>query len=149
MPELPKSIKLPSQLLSESRGALKAVFKHSQALLTIQSIIREVIPGEIQVAAHHQGMLHLITPSAALATRIKYSQRALIAALRQRKNPFVVKNIKVSVRPQFHEKLARTRTATPPSRESARHIAAAAQYIEDEPLRKALIKLSQAASSDD
>ena len=43
MPKLPKSIKLPGQLLQESRGSLKAVYKHSQALLAIQAIVNEVV----------------------------------------------------------------------------------------------------------
>jgi len=147
MPKIPKSIKNPNQLLRQSRGQLRTIFKHSQALLAIEAVIRNIVPGEIQVASLSKGSLHLVTPSAALATRIKYSQKTLISALRRCKNPFFVKTVRISVRPEIHEQPTPVKSAIPPSEENARYIANAAKYIEDEPLRKALIRLSNRSMS--
>ena len=132
VPKLPKSIKDPNQLLQQSRGALKTVIKHAHTLLTIQATVRDVVPGEIEVSSLLGDELHLITPSAALATRIKYSQRALIAALRKQKKPVSVENIKITVRPAIQPKPIITKPPIPPSVENSKHLATAAQYIEDE-----------------
>ena len=153
VPRIPKSIRSPKQLFQRSNGTLNTIFSHDSALLTIESVVTNVVtnivPGEFQVASFNNGILHLITPSAALATRIKYSQRALISALRQRRNPYIVKKIKISVRPDIPERTETIRSAKPPSAENARYMADAAKYIGDESLRKALIKLSERASSDE
>ena len=149
MPRIPKSIKTPRQLFQQSGGKLKTIFIHTQALLSIESVISNIIPGDIRVASFSKGVLHLVTPSAALATHIKYSQKALISTLRRRNNPFLVTTINVSVRPAPPDPVQPSlSSAKPPSAENARYIANAAQYIEDEPLRKALIKLSERHSSD-
>jgi len=104
-----------------------------------------MVPGDIHVALFSNGLLHLVTPTAALATRIKYQQNTLIAALRRHDVPLIVKSIKVSVRPEFQQIAPTTRPALPISAENGQQIASAAQYIEDEPLRKALINLSERA----
>jgi hypothetical protein len=153
VPKIPSSIKSPTQLLQQSRGSLKAVFNHSMVLLAIETVVRNVLESDkhdsVQVASYNKGSLHLVTHSAALATRIKYSQRAMIAALKHLKKPVYVKTVKVSVRPEFHKMPQTTRSAIVLSTESAQYIANAAKYIEDDALRKALIKLSdQTASSD-
>ena len=159
VPKTPKSVNLPNQIFQRPKGTLKAILKHSQTLIAIQSVVRTILletvtyptvpgkaPDEIHVASLDNGLLHLITPSAALGTRIRYAQQALIAALRRRKNPFFVNSIKISVRPHFltqPENSKPTRSAIPISAENGRHIADVAKYIEDEPLRKALITLSK------
>ena len=153
MPKIPSSIKRTSQLLQQSRGSLKAIFNHTQELLAIETVVRNVLDcdehNSAQVASFSKGSLHLITSSAALATRIKYSQRSMIAALRRLKKPYFIKTVKVSVRPEFHKAPPVTRSALAPSAENARYIANAAKYIGDEPLRKALIKLSDRVVSSD
>ena len=141
----PKPFKHPNYLLKKTRGAVKTVLRRAQVLLAIQTIIREVVPGDISVASFHEGKIQLITPSAALATRVKYSQSALIAALRQRKDPFIISEIKISVRPLEIKSSFVPPAAIPPSEANASHMFTAAQYIEDEPLRKALINLSKRA----
>jgi len=149
MPRIPKSIKSTGQLFQQSGGRLKSIFIHTQALLSIESVVSNIIPGDIRVASFSKGILHLVTPSAPLATRIKYSQKALISTLRRRNNRYSIKTITVSVRPTPSEPVQRLLpSARAPSAENARYIANAAQYIEDEPLRKALIKLSERHTSD-
>ena len=153
MPKFPSSVKHPSQLLQQSRGTLKTIFNHTQELLGIETMVLNVLDcdthNSIKVASCHKGSLHLITPSAALATRIKYSQQAIIAALRHQKRPLYIKTVKVSVRPEFRKAPKTKRSALAPSAENARYIADVAKYIEDEALRKALIKLSDRAASSD
>lgn len=104
------------------------------------------MPGDIYVAHCSPDELHLITPSSALATRLKYNQRKLVAQLRQVAGVTTAR-IRVSVRPDY---LSAPRpepaAAIPLSAENARHIASAAKYIEDEDLRKALINLSKRAN---
>jgi len=153
VPKIHSYIKSPDQLLQQSRGSLKAIFNHSLVLLAIETVVRKVLDcnehDSVQVASYNKGSLHLITHSAALATRIKYSQRAMIAALKHLKKPFHIKTVKVSVKPELHKAPQTTRSALALSAENAKYIANAAKYIEDDALRKALIKLSdQTASSD-
>ena len=142
----PKTVKDTKQLLSSSHGSLKNIINHAKALLSLQSIISDQYPNypadEIRVASLNDGHLELTTASAASTTRIKYSQQTLIAALRRQKPPHFVESIKVSVRPQFQTATLSTPDTAPLSDQSAQNIADAAKYIEDEPLRKALIHLA-------
>ena len=142
----PRSVRGTKELLSNSRGSLKNIINHAKALLSIQSIISEQYPNypadDIRVASLNEGQLQLTTASAASATRLKYSQKALISALRRRKKPHFVNSVKVSVRPHFDKAPVSRPEIDPLSDESARNIVDAAQYIEDEPLRKALIHLA-------
>ncbi|MFB0969419.1 MAG: DciA family protein [Pseudomonadales bacterium] len=142
----PRSVKNTKELLSNSRGSLKNIINHAKALLSLQSIISDQYPNypadDIRVASLNDGHLELTTASAASTTRIKYSQQTLIAALRRQKPPHFVNSIKVSVRPQFQKAAVSTPDTAPLSDETARNIADAAKYIEDEPLRKALIHLA-------
>ncbi|MDG1444383.1 MAG: DciA family protein [Pseudomonadales bacterium] len=142
----PKTVKDTKELLSTSRGSLKNIINHAKALLSLQSIISDQYPhypaDEIRVASLNDGHLELTTASAASTTRIKYSQQTLISALRRQKPPHFVDSIAVSVRPQFHTATISTPDTKALSDQSAQNIAEAAKYIEDEPLRKALIRLA-------
>jgi len=144
--------KRPDQLLAASKGPLKQLFRHAQSLLAMQRLIQKLTPGELQVISFEDQVLSLNTPSAALATRIKYSQNSLIASLARLKRPVIVTSIKVQVRPDLIEAYkpkAPANFARPPSAENGRHLAEAAKYIEDEALRKALIQLSTRAAPED
>ena len=146
MPRIHDSIKNPRQILGSAPGALHRVLDHARQLLDLQTRVREILPGDIFVAACDDKCLHLVTPSSALATRVKYNQRKLLAVLGDHGRS--ITRIKVSVRPEYHrtDKPA-PRSANAISPENARHLASVAKYIEDEALRKALLDLSKRAPS--
>ena len=144
MPRIHDSIKNPRQILGSAPGALHRVLDHARQLLDVQARIREIIPGDIFVAACDDQCLHLITPSSALATRVKYNQRKLLAAFGHHGRS--ITRIKVSVRPEYRRPdKAAPRSAKTISPENARHLTSVAKYIEDEALRKALLDLSKRA----
>jgi hypothetical protein len=136
------AFKQSGQILSQAKGTLHRLLVRTDDLILLQRLVRKVVAGDIFVASLDQGQLHLITPSAALATRLKYSQKTVIASLIQRKNPYPVDSMKISVRPDYIPPAKPERHTTPVSQANAEHIAETAQYIEDEALRKALFRLS-------
>lgn len=144
MPRIPDSVRNPGEILRGKAGTLHNLYVHADKLLQLQSLVRQIVPGDVYVAAFDSGTLHLITPSSALATRLKYNQKKLISLIRQQAN-YPVAGIKVSVRPDPAPASPATRAAATLSPASARHLAATAKYIEDAGLRKALIQLSNRA----
>ena len=137
----PKSPQSPSQILGKS-SQLNKLYKEAQDLLALQSVIRSQVMADVYVTACRDRSLHLITSSSATATRLRYRQRNIITQLRQQCHIDIDK-LKVSVRPDETRKTAAPAQALPPSSENARQLADMAKYIEDEGLRKALIKLSK------
>ncbi len=133
----------PSQILGKST-VLKNLYNHTKELLSIQDVIRKHLTTDIHVAAYKGQTLHLIAPSSAVATQLRYRQRNIIALLRQQ---YPIDKLKVSVQPSEPEPPQILNPAIPPSAENARQIADTAKYIEDEGLRKALIKLSKRAKT--
>lgn len=148
MPEIPQSIKLPKQILQRRKGALGAIHHQIRTLLDVQAAVNSLLNADVKVASIEAGCLHLITPSAALATRLRYSQKTLLNGLRTRDKPFNFNQIKISVRPDLMTiPTPLTHEALKPNKQNAEQIAATAQYIEHEPLRKALLKLSMRGKS--
>ncbi len=157
MARKPKYFKDPAQMFSRPRSRLNKIFSKSQDLIQLQNALRQTFPGEVYVASLSEGILHLITPSASLATRLKYRQKAIKVSLEQmplpgagsnhRREVLQIKQIRVTVSPNYRPPEPPQRSAIAPSPETARLIAETAQYIEDEPLRKALIRLSKRGES--
>ena len=149
MARIPKSLKRPAQIIGNPRSALYKVYAQSRDLLRLQSIIRKFVPSNVYVASISNETLHLVTNSSATATQIRYRQRNIISAARRlpvvhrEGSNFDIKKIKISVRPDEPESAPIVKVPIPLSVENARHLAATADYIEDEALRKALIKLSK------
>jgi hypothetical protein len=139
----------PSQILSQAKGVLNRLLAQTDDLILLQRLVRKIVAGDIFVASLDQGQLHLITPSAALATRLKYNRKAVIASLQQRKSPYLVDSIKISVRPDYILPAKLERHTPHVSMANAEHIAETAQYIEDDSLRKALFRLSEHVKSED
>jgi hypothetical protein len=133
----------PNQILSQAKGVLNRLLTQTDDLIFLQRLVRKVVDGDIFVASLDQGQLHLITPSAALATRLKYSRKNLIASLQQRKSPYPIDSIKISVRPDYVARDKPEHNMPQVSLANAKHIAETAQYIEDDSLRKALFRLSE------
>jgi hypothetical protein len=138
----------PGQILSQANGTLNRLLAKTNDLILLQRLVRKIVAGDIFVASLEHGQLHVITPSAALATRLKYNRKAVIASLQQRKNPYTIDSIKISVRPDYTASIKSERHMPHVSLSSAEHIAETAQYIEDDALRKALFRLSDHVKPD-
>ena len=132
-----------SQILSKSR-ILKNLYTRTKELLLVQDLIRSHLSEDIYVAAYRGQTLHLIARSSAVATQLRYRQRNIISLLRQR---YSIDKLKVTVRPNEPDPPQFLNPAIPPSTKNAGQITDTAKYIEDEGLRKALIKLSERANA--
>ncbi len=147
-PSVPKtrisgSLKRPKDILTNQKGILSRVYKQSRELLAIQAVIQESLPDSVYVASIQNGCLHLVTSSSSTATRIKYGERNLVTSLRNRGKGLDISKITVSIRPEQPETKLTAPEPMPISRESAEQLSNTAKYIEDEPLRNALINLSK------
>ena len=118
----------------------------SQNLLAIEKTVRQFVEDDFSVVSLLNFTLTLTTPSGSSATRLRYRERNILTSIRRA--GLDVKHIKIKVSPKTALK--------PPtdielsqflSTDNAHHIAQTAQYIEDEPLRKALIALSMRTKS--
>ncbi|MGI9322661.1 MAG: DciA family protein [Pseudomonadales bacterium] len=123
---------------------LRPLIANAERLLGLESLIRRFVSAEASIGSLKGGCLTLVTASSAEATRLRYQQRHLLAALRQADPSLGVNKLKVLVRPVIqknpvHRSPGRRRL----SRKSAKRIARAADYIQDQPLRKALLKLAR------
>lgn len=150
MSKLDKSITLPHQMFQNRKGVLRNIFAETRILLDIQSAVKAVIQADLHVAALTDGELHLITQSASVATRIKYSQKSILGALRAEGLTTQVKSLKVSVRPlhNLHQNShLPPREAIAPSLENGRQMQSAAEHIADPNLKSALMKLSKRAKT--
>ena len=143
MSRIPKTFLSPAQIFSNHKGFLNKVYGQTQDLLAIQSVVRNFVPDSVFVASFSNEILHLTTNSSAAATQIRYRQRNIISAVRRTASQYEVTSIKVSVRPEAPKYNPPSIEPTPPSPSNAQLLADTAQYIEDDALRKALIKLSK------
>ncbi len=134
-------------MFQNRKGVLRNIFAETRILLDIQAAVKAVlttdVTADVHVAALKNGELHLVSPSASLATRIKYSQKSILGALKAEGLSTPVSSIKVSVRPQYDNSPLPPREAMAPSSENARQLKSAAEHIDDPDLSSALIKLSK------
>ena len=138
----------PAAILQDPSSPLRSVVQHANRLLAIQAIVGQYVPPGVQVASVQDETLHVITSSSAAATQIRYRQRNIIAAIRQKTSDLQISAIKVSVRPIPDKPVVETRQPLPLSDDNAVNIAATAKYIEHEPLRKALMQLASRNGDD-
>ncbi len=146
MTPTPKSLKRPEQILGSST-VLKQLYSHAQELLALQSAVRRFVQAEISVASFDNQILHLVTPSGATATQLRYRQRNIISTVRKQLH-VDVNSIRVSVRPLEVAHPTKGKAPIPISAANARQLANTAKYIEDEGLRKALVTLSRRGKGD-
>ncbi len=143
MSRIPKSLQRPDQILKNPHGSLNRIYQQSRELLAVEAAIRDLLPDNVRVASLKNRTLHLVTASSATASQILYRRRNIITAARNRHSRFDIRKIEVSVRPEDPEFQPVVKPPSPLSAENARHLSDTAQYIEDDRLRKALIKLSR------
>lgn len=143
MTRVPKTIKSARQILAGSNHILQSLYVQSLELASLEQIVRQFVPEDISVASFDNHVLTLVTSSSAVSTRVRYRQRNIITALKRASRGLAVESIKIIVRPEIKPEPRPERALPPISPENARHIEETAKYIQDEPLRKALLRLSK------
>ena len=145
MSRVPKSIRSTQQILKGSNHILHLLYAQSQELGTIQQIVDDVLDVKTSVGSLKNNELTLLTARSTQATRVRYSQRNIISALRRR--GLEVSSLKIKVQPIFSAKKPEDseRYLTP---QNASQLQQTAAYIEDEALKNALIKLSKRTRGD-
>ncbi|MBT4159851.1 MAG: DUF721 domain-containing protein [Gammaproteobacteria bacterium] len=140
MTRIPKSVRSTGQILKGSNHILHSLFTQSRELINIEKVVHRNLDDPVAVSSLKNNELTIVTRSGAVATRLRYRQRNLMNALRRA--GISVNAIKFKVQPELLP-------PEPPtvdrhlSRENAHQLAESAQYIEDEPLKKALMHLSK------
>jgi len=138
-------LKHPSDLFSDPSSELNTLFEQVRTLHNLQQLLYRYLPlstqSHIRVAAYRDDVLYLVTDSAHWVTRLRYQERELTDKLKS-EQPFQhLHRIHIAVRP-WYKPLVEGHPAKQISTQNAEQMVTAAKYIEDEPLRKALIKLS-------
>ena len=145
MSRVPKSIRSTQQILKGSNHILHLLYAQSQELGTIQQIVDDVLDDKTSVGSLKKNELTLLTAKSTQATRVRYSQRKIISALRRR--GLEVSSLKIKVQPTFPAQVPENseRYLTP---QVASQLQQTAAFIEDEPLKNALIMLSKRTRGD-
>lgn len=140
MPRIPKSIKSTQQILRGTNHILHSLYAQSRELKEIEAVLMQFTAHEFAVSSFKNNDLTIITTSGSKATHIRYRQRNIISALKRA--GLDVASIKIKVAPTLPDYSIPEveRTLSP---ETAEHLARTADFIEDEPLKKALLKLSR------
>lgn len=142
MPRLYKSTKSTQQILKGPNHILQSLYAQSRQLASIEALVKQFVNEDISVSSFKNNELTLITPAGGSATKVRYRQRNIIAALRRA--GLEVSELKIKVQPVVApaEPYHVDRHISP---EAAQRLAETAQYIEDESLSKALTRLSKRA----
>ena len=139
-------LKRPSSLFADPGSAVHALFKQTRTLHRLQQLVYRYLPPaaqpHVRVAAYRDDTLHLLTDSAHWVTRLRYQEGELIEKLKSHSPFHQLNHIRLTVKP-WYTPLETRRPASPISANNAKQMVTVAKYIEDEPLRKALIKLSR------
>jgi|TARA_B110000483_G_C18186240_1_gene539023 hypothetical protein len=145
MSRVPKSIRSTQQILKGSNHILHLLYAQSQELGTIQQIVDDVLDVKTSVGSLKNNELTLLTARSTQATRVRYSQRNIISALRRR--GLEVSSLKIKVQPTFPAQIPENseRYLTP---QVASQLQQTAAFIEDESLKNALIMLSKRTRGD-
>jgi hypothetical protein len=145
MPSDKNPLKHPSGLFTDPSSELNALFQQTRHLYKLQQLVYQYLPlatqPHIRVAAYRDNVLHLVTDSAHWVTRLRYQETELMGKLKTH-SPFEhLISIRLTVKP-WYAPLEKRQPARQISASNAKQLVTAAQYIEDDGLRKALINLS-------
>ena len=140
MPRVPKSIRSTRQILQGSNHILQSLYTQSRDLLEIERCVRRELQAEVYVAAFKNNILSLTTPKGSVATSVRYRQRNIISSLRRQ--GIDVNTLKIKVLPRY-DPLPEVTRERQLSSESASRLEETARYIDDEPLQRALLRLSR------
>jgi hypothetical protein len=141
------TLKSIATLLLEQSGPLHNLYSKACILKELQQTIEGCLPAamtsHVKISSYRNNDLHLIIDNAHWATRLRYIEHDLIKKLKSVDGFHQLNRVRYSVRPSYTPPLS-NKTALSISVDNAKHIASVAKNIEDEQLRKALIKLSKA-----
>ncbi len=147
MKKADQTLKPVSSLFNQKTSRLNTIYQQARRLDDLQKTLLDILPDSmrphVRICSYQRDSLHLFVDTAHWATRLRYMESDLIATLRTLSSFQHIKTVRYSVRPVYTSP-SYHKSACAISKENADHIATIAKYIEDEPLRKALIKLSQA-----
>ena len=140
MPRIPKSIRSTRQILNGSNHILQSLLTQSRELTSIRKIVGHYVRDECAVASLKNSNLTLISPTGSIASKIRYRQRNIIAALRR--SGLEVSRLNIKVQPEEFRRAAPLveRRLTP---ENARQLVELADSIKHDSLKKALMKLAR------
>ena len=151
MSTAPPWFKRPSQLFKSPTSPLYDIYRKAQTLNQQLELLETCLPteirGHIRVASLKDRTLHLFADSGTWATFIRYHQVEILEDLQQFVSFRHLQHIRCSVRPWYQAPRDKSPTRQI-SEESAEHIASAANYIDDDNLRKALMRLAESTKHD-
>ncbi|WP_250656840.1 DciA family protein [Alkalimarinus coralli] len=124
---------------------LNRLFRKADAISKLNKELDQALPeslkGQFKISGYKDRVLKLVVHSAALATRLKFTQAQLIQKLRA--NPVLkeLQSITIKVRPSRHKKKL-VRKLQPISNENAQLLKEEAGQTEDIDLKNVLLKLA-------
>ncbi len=109
----------------------------------IQQKLPSILSGACRIANLRQGTLFLVVDSPALSHQFRFLEAELLTVLQEQSEFIAIKSIQVLVQPQEEPK--QTTILYPPtvSAQSAKTLQVAAETIDHNPLKKALLRLSE------
>ncbi len=135
--------------LTKRKTSINRLFRQAQAVIRLEALLNPLLPellrGKFKVANIQSDALVLITESAALATRFRFSQGEILAILAKTPGFQRIKQIRVKIRPNRHFR-PRQKKALHISRENAQLLVEEAGHTQDDNLRKVLLKLASHAN---
>jgi|SRR5690554_2007353 len=137
-----------SEILQRQSG-LQQIMRHARLIVRLQQLVQQNLPtaaaAHCRLANYNQGRLLLVVDNAHWATRLRYQQEQLAERLRQHPQFAELRLIQFRVRPQQQDLAQQQLPATPrhsiPA-QARQAISQCAENIEDEQLRKALLRLA-------
>jgi hypothetical protein len=127
---------------------LRALFSKARQNLDIQTVFDNCLPalfvGVFQVNQIKQGVLIITGQSAAIATRLRFEQDAVIEALQAKLGAQTIQRLEIRIRPKA-KILKKVNVNNKLSKDSAQLLIEEAKQTQDVELRKAIEKLAQQA----
>lgn len=124
---------------------LDRLFRKADAIAKLNKDLDDALPenlrGQFKIAGYKDGVLKLVVHSAALATRLKFTQSQLISQLRL--NPVLkeLTSISIKIRPASYKKKL-VNKLQPLSHENAQLLTEEAGQTKDKGLRDVLLRLA-------
>lgn len=144
-------MKLPRQinkLLKSKNSKVAALVTQASKLEFLNNILLDLLPAPLPLHCHlakiNNKTLVIVVDSPTWSTRLRYSIPDLLAKLKHRSQYFIpVKNIEIKVNPKWHTREPQTVLKPKPiSSKTAKCLKETASSIENEAIKKALLKLA-------
>jgi len=143
--KLPKQI---NKLLQNKNSGVAGLITHARKLEFLNGKLLDLLPAPLplhcQLAKIDGSTLVIIVDSPSWSARLRYSIPDLLAKLKHHSQFFIpIKNIEIKVHPKWHTKAYQTPLKPKPiSKSTSKCLIETANSIENEAIRKALLKLA-------